>query len=84
MARNAIGILYGNGLGVTVDYAEAMRWYRIAADHSSVAGQVNIRVLHHYGQGVAKDDNEARRWMRLAADLGNADAQAWLAQLGEK
>lgn len=31
MARNAIGILYGNGLGVTVDYAEAMRWYRIAA-----------------------------------------------------
>jgi TPR repeat protein len=55
-----------------------------SSDHNNAPAQVNIGVLYHYGQGVAKDDNEARRWMRLAADLGNADAQAWLAQLGEK
>jgi len=58
------------------DYAEAMRWYRIAADQGSAEAQFEIGVLYDTGQGVAQDAAEAMRWYQRAADQGFAPAHA--------
>ena len=31
-AQTNLGLMYGTGLGVPMDYVEAMKWYRLAAD----------------------------------------------------
>ena len=57
------------------DYAEAMRWYRIAADQGNADAQVHIGELCAIGAGVTQDYAEAMGWFRLAADQGNAQGQ---------
>ena len=38
-AQLLLGINYSTGQGVPQDYAEAMRWYRLAADQGHPGGQ---------------------------------------------
>lgn len=57
------------------NYAEAMRWYRTAADRGHVQAQVSVGNLYGNGIGVSKDYAEALRWYRKAADQGNSEAQ---------
>jgi hypothetical protein len=60
---------------VPQDYAEALRWYRKAADQGDAGAQQAIGSAYYYGDGVAQDRSEAARWYRLAADKGFAKAQ---------
>jgi TPR repeat protein len=55
---------------VPQDYAEAMRWYRQAADAGSGAAMINIGTLYEDGWGVPQDFAEAIKWYRKAADAG--------------
>lgn len=57
------------------DYAEAMRWYRQAADQGSAYAQHTMGMFYRFGDGVAQDDAETMRWYRKAADQGFAEAQ---------
>ena len=57
------------------DYAEAIRWYRVAADQGSAAAQFNLGVLYENGQGVTQNYIEAVGYYRLAAVQGLAQAQ---------
>ena len=66
--------MYANGEGVAEDDAEAVRWYRLAADQGLAIAQNNLGWMYDNGEGVAEDDAEAVRWYRLAADQGHADA----------
>jgi TPR repeat protein len=54
-AQNNIGWLYRNGWGVGQDYAEAMRWYRKAADQGNADAQNIIGWLYRNGWGVGQD-----------------------------
>ena len=45
-----IGTLYRDGQGVTQDYAEAMRWFRLAADRGNAIAQMNIGTLYRNGR----------------------------------
>ena len=63
------------GLGVPQEDAEAVRWYRLAADQGNAAAQLDLGVMYDYGRGVPQDVAEAVRWYRLAADQGQAGAQ---------
>jgi TPR repeat protein len=65
---------YQDGTGVEQDYAEALRWYHLAADQGHADAQHNIGICYARGTGVAQDDAEAARWFRLAADQGHAGA----------
>ena len=74
--------MYAQGQGVPQDYAEAIRWYRRAADQGqagaqqgAAAAQFNLGVMYHEGRGVPQDYAEAIRWYRRAADQGQAGAQ---------
>jgi TPR repeat protein len=79
-----VGVIYGEGLGVAKDDAEAVRWYQKAADQGNNAGQNNLGEMYQLGRGVAKDDAEAVRWYRKAADQGLAEAQYYLAWMLER
>jgi TPR repeat protein len=65
---------FGYG-GVAQDYAEAERFYRLAAEQGHVFAQCFLGWMFEFGQGVAKDRAEAIRWYRLAAEQGHAAAQ---------
>lgn len=61
-------------LGVSQDYAEAMKWYLKAAAQDDAQAEFNIGHLYQQGLGVNRDNTEARNWFRKAAAKGNSDA----------
>ena len=61
--------------GATQDYAQAMLWYRKAADQSHSLAQFNLALMYATGQGVPRDTAQSKVWMQRSADLGDAGAQ---------
>jgi TPR repeat protein len=70
--------MYLNGQGVPQDYAEALKWLRLAANQGFAEAQDGLGRMYEHGQGVPKDDAEAAKWIRLAANQGDAGAQVGL------
>ena len=64
-----------NGEGVSEDKAEAVRWYRMAAEQGYVFAQVHLGLAYDTGEGVPEDAAEAVRWYQTAAEQGYALAQ---------
>jgi TPR repeat protein len=61
------------------DYAEAVKWYRRAAEQGNTDAQMRLGVMYEDGRGgLPQDDAEAAKWYRKAAEQGNVDAQATL------
>ena len=56
-------------------HAEALRWYRVAAEQGYVAAQYNLANLYRRGDGAPQDEAQAVHWYRLAAEGGFAKAQ---------
>jgi TPR repeat protein len=75
MAQRNLGIMYDFGHGVTQNYAEAMKWYRKAADQGYAMAQANLGIMYDVGHGVPQNYAEAMKWYRKAANQGNAVAQ---------
>ena len=44
--------MYANGEGVPEDDAEAVRWYRLAAEQGLASAQLNLRFMYANGEGV--------------------------------
>ena len=53
--------MFGEGLGVPQDYAEALKWFRRAAEQNDAAAQTNLGVMYDFGHGVVRDYAEALR-----------------------
>lgn len=70
-----LGVCYYNGQGVTQDYAEAVKWYRKAADQGYAYAQLVLGCCYANSQGVSLDHAEAVKWYRKAAEQGLAHAQ---------
>ncbi|KAI9348461.1 hypothetical protein DFJ73DRAFT_433325 [Zopfochytrium polystomum] len=68
-------------LGVEMDYTEAVRWHRKAAEQGHAWGQKDLGHRYSRGEGVEQDFAEAARWYRKAAEQGNAVAQNSLGSL---
>jgi tetratricopeptide (TPR) repeat protein len=66
------------------DFAEAVKWYRKAADQGHASAQFNLAINYEKGQGVPQDDAAAMSWYRKAAELGNARAQSNLGAMYAK
>jgi TPR repeat protein len=73
-ADNNLGVLYSRGLFVRKDPVEAVRWWRLAADHGSAAGQINLGFALQSGSGVAPDETAAAEWYEKAARQGVVEA----------
>jgi len=74
-AQFNLGVAYGKGEGVPQDYAESMKWYRVAAGQGLAEAQNNLGIAYERGQGVPQDYAESTKWYRMAAGQGLADAQ---------
>lgn len=70
-----LGFCYAEGLGISKDYVEAMKWYRLAAAQNHANAQNNMGVLYCMGRGVEQNYTEAMKWYKLSADQNNACAQ---------
>jgi len=79
-AELAIGLWLERGLfGAKTNVAEAVKWYRRAADQGFAQAQVQLGYSYCAGRGVPKDQEAAARWYRKAADQGNCEGQLMLA-----
>jgi Sel1 repeat len=58
-AQVSVGNLYGNGIGVLKDYAEALRWYRKAADQGNDEAQDNV-ARSTFSAGVCRKTTRKR------------------------
>jgi TPR repeat protein len=53
------------------DYADAMRWYRQAAEAGNTDAMNRLGVMYDNGQGAAEDPVQAVAWFRKAAEAGD-------------
>jgi uncharacterized protein len=68
--------MYNNGEGVPQDYAEAAKWYRLAAEQGLVFAQNNLGLMYAEGHdGVSRDYVTAHKWFSLSAAQGYQDAE---------
>ena len=74
----ALATVYADGdtvAGMAPDYAQALTWYRKAADQGHAAAQFNLGIFYASGRGVPRDLAEAARWWQPAASQGHVEAQ---------
>jgi TPR repeat protein len=76
--------MYTNGEGVARDNAEAVKWYRKAAEQGYVDAQYNLGLMYEDGDGVAEDDIFAYMWWNLAAAQGHEKAKENKGNLTER
>ena len=70
-AQYMLGMRFQKGEGVEQDMAEAVKWYRRAAEESErhaafPAAQASLGECYRKGDGVGQDYAEAVKWYRLA------------------
>jgi Sel1 repeat len=70
-----LGSVYEQGLGTAQDMAQAVKWYRAAADQRHNGALYNLGRMYRDGKGVSRDAAEALRLFREAAGRGQPDAQ---------
>ena len=72
-----LGYAYAKGRGVPQDFAEAVKWFRLAAEQGHALAQTSLGAMY-LEQGASQDFAKAAKWLRLAAELGEPLAQAIL------
>ena len=86
-----MGLAFEQGRGVSIDSAEAAKWYGKAAysfQKAAEAGEANAQYflgnMYQTGRGVTKNYTEAVKWFRRAAEQGHTGGQYFLAGMYEK
>ena len=70
-AQYNLGLMHANGRGVPENDAEAVKWYRLAADQGFARAQHNLGLIYANGTGVPQDDVLAYAWLNLVGEQGN-------------
>lgn len=65
--------MYADGRGVRQDDAQAVQWYRKAAEQGNVNAQNNLGVMYAQGRGVRQDLVLAQEWFGKACQNGYQD-----------
>jgi TPR repeat protein len=74
-AQFYLGVHYSCGGEPTRDLAQALRWYRLAAEQNHALAQFNLGMMLAQGQGTEPDAAAGRAWIERAAVGGDAGAQ---------
>lgn len=75
-AQFTLGNLYYEGYaGFTQSYAEAVKWYKKAAEQGHGDASFNLFVCYKFGHGTQINEKEAWKWLQNAADNGVKEAQ---------
>ncbi len=81
-AQSDLGSLYEDGLVLPRDYAEAIFWYRSAAEQGYPGAQTNLGIMYARGLGVTQSRQTAIEWFKRAAEQGDIAATRNLTSLG--
>ena len=73
------GLAYRDGVGIDADPAEAIRWFRLAAEQGHAEAQFVYGNALAIGVEGAPDNASAFKWFRRAADQGHLEATMRLA-----
>jgi len=77
-AQYYVARIHANGMdNVTINFAEAARWYEKAADQGFNEARQELGYLYERGLGVAKDPLKALNLQRAASGLGEDLDYAW-------
>ena len=76
-----LGSCFYHGEGVPQDYAEAMRFSKLAAEQGFTDAECNLGFMYANGEGVAQNIAEAIRWYERAAAKGHENAKSALADI---
>ena len=68
--------MHVGGVGVTKDDAEALRWFRLAAEQGHAQAQFNLGIMYNTGRGVPQDNVSAHMWLNLAAAQSTGEDRA--------
>ena len=80
-AQNKFGDCYYDGNGVPQNYAEAVKYYRLAADQGYAEAQYNLGFCYYDGIGVPQNYEEAVKYFRQAADQNDSYAEGYLGSM---
>jgi TPR repeat protein len=73
-AQFLLGNCYQFGRGVPLEYSEAIKWYRLAADQNNSDAFAALGMMYHDGEGgLPQDYSLAMEWYRKAAEAGSPD-----------
>ncbi len=75
--------MYRAGRGVAQDHAQAVKWYRRAAEQGQINAQHNLGLMYYFGYGVAKDPAESYFWWIVATGAGHAPSIEWRAKAAD-
>jgi uncharacterized protein len=73
-----LGMMYGNGFGVAMEDALALKWYGLAAEQGHAGAQCNLAVMYQNGWGVPLNEEKAIHYYLLAAEQGVPEAMTAL------
>ena len=76
--------MYAKGEGLAENDAEAVKWFRQAAEQGNALAQSNLGWRYYWGDGVLQDFVRAHAWLNLAAAQGNKKAAEQRDRLREK
>lgn len=74
-AQFRLGVMYGNGDGVGLDYEQARGWFEKAAAQGHENALITLGWMYANGTGVEVDETRARELYLEAARRGSAKAQ---------
>ncbi len=77
-SQYGLAMMYGNGFGVDMNDALAVKWYALAAEQGHAGAQCDLAVVYQNGWGVPVNEQEAVRLYTLAAEQGVAEAMTAL------
>jgi TPR repeat protein len=80
-AEEMLGDSYRRGLGIVVDYQEALRLFKSSSSKGNPWAFNNLGEMYRYGFGIPKNANEAFKNFRIAAEKGNPAAQVNMADI---
>ena len=82
-AQFNLALMYRDGEGCTVDYSQAMYWFKKSANnHSPRRGAYGeIGKMYQFGLGVSKDMSQAINWYKQGANLGDPYSMAYLGRI---
>src|SRR6266446_4285730 len=68
--------MYASGRGVSLDHAQAVQWWRRAAEQGDASAQFNLGLSYRDGRGLPQDYSEALMWLTVASTrMPDADRQ---------
>lgn len=73
-AQNLLGVMYMNGIDMTVDPHRAAELFGVAAEQGLKEGHYNLSNLLFHGAGTPRDERSARQHLLTAARAGHRPA----------